>query len=183
MPLKIIHLFLTDFLPELKPLMKNFQPVIEQFTNYPLIAVRNSYLTIQWKVKNALFVYINNGIGFRRAKGIKLTTVNKSGIYKLIAFGFFGRKVKLLYPIILKVNNKVPVPQLIKKEIDTTKTINLGYTGLKKAVRFKQINNINIRYKDLKVTPDIASLQNELKELGNCETNKELEKFKQSHHV
>ncbi len=158
--------------------MKKFKPVIEQFTNYPLIAVRNSYITIQWRVKNALFVYINNGIGLKRTKGIKLTTLNKSNTYKIKAFGFLGTETKYIYPITLRVNNKVPKPQLIKKEVEVTNIININNSEIKKAVNFKQINSVNVRFKDLKTDPDIEPLYNDLKLLTACETTEELKSFR-----
>jgi hypothetical protein len=158
--------------------MKKFKPVIEQFTNYPLIAVRNSYITIQWRVKNALFVYINNGIGLKKTKGIKLTTLNKSNTYKIKAFGFFGTETKYIHPITFRVNNKVPQPQLIKKEVEATKIIDINNSEIKKAVSFKQINNVNIRYKDLKVNPDIEPLFSDLNQLMACETTEELKSFR-----
>jgi hypothetical protein len=158
--------------------MKKHQPEIVQFTNYPLIAVRNSYITIQWEVKNALFVYINNGIGLKKTKGIQLITLNKSVIYKIIAFGWFGKKVKHLSPITLRVNNKVPVPQLLKKEVKNTKTLDATNSKLKQVAGFKQINTINIKYKELKIYPDIEPLYSDLNQLMACETTKELENFR-----
>ena len=158
--------------------MKKHQPEILQFTNYPLIAVKNSYITIQWKVKNALFVHINNGIGLRKANGIQLTTLNKSNTYKLTAFGWFGQKVKYLYPITLRVNNKVPVPQLIEKETEAIKTFDINNTYIKKARSFEQIKNINIKYKELKVCPDFEPLYSDLNQLMACETTDELDRFR-----
>jgi len=163
--------------------MKKYQPRIEQFNNYPLLAVRNSYITIQWKVRNALFVYINNGIGLKLTKGIKLTTLNKSNTYKLTAFGWFGLKTKYLYPITFSINNKVPQPQLIKQQVEGTEIANNNTIKIKKATSFKQIDNLTIRYKELSVCPDIESLHIDLERLAACKSTSELEKLKDSYYV
>lgn len=157
--------------------MKKHQPEIKHFTTYPLIAIKGSYLAIQWEVKNALFVYINNGIGLKKTKGFQFTILNKSATYKLIAFGWFGKKVKHISPITLQVNNKVPVPQLVKKEVEVVKTFDASKTIAKEALSFKQIDNLNIRYKELEVCPDLDDLYSDLNQLMACETTNELERF------
>lgn len=163
--------------------MTRYLPQIELFSNYPLIAIRNSSITIQWKVKNALFVIINNGIGLRKTKGIKLTTLNKSSVYKITAIGLLGIKKKYLYPITYRADNKVPTPQLVYKNIEGTEITNINNVELQKAKSFKHINNLNIKYKELRVCPDIESLHDELKQLTACESTSEIEKLKDSYHV
>ena len=163
--------------------MKKQQPQIEQFTNYPLIAIRNSSITIQWRVKNALFVFINNGIGLKKTKGIKLTTLSKSSTYKLTAFGLFGIKTKYLYPITYNVNNNVPSPQLINKQVEGIEITSTDNIKLKKAKSFKQISQLNIKYKELRICPDIESLHDDLEQLATCQSTSEIEKLKDSYHV
>lgn len=169
--------------------MSKNRPKIKEFRHYPIIAVRNSYITLQWSVKKAFFVFINNGIGFKKRKGIKLTTLNKSNTYKITAIGWGGISVKEINPIVLKVDNKLPKPQLIKSEIASInesnknaflKNSSIQNTFLKNAKSFNHINNLNIKYKELAVTPDIESLNEDLSNMCACETTAELDEFKKS---
>jgi len=148
---------------------------IEHFSYYPLIAVRNSFITIQWSVKGAFFVYISNGVGFGRAKGVKLVTLNRSGVYKIIAFGWFGRETKELEPLILKVETNVPSAKLIAKKPETTNFPSVNSLKIKGIKAFRQINKLKIKYKPLGIKPDIEPLKADLLKIQQCESTGELE--------
>jgi len=163
--------------------MRISKPQIKQFSYYPLIAVRNSFLTIQWTVKNAFFVYINNGIGFKKKQGEKLITHNKSNTFRLIAFGWAGIKVKYLETLTIKVENKVPQAEFTYKKVENTKIANINNIKLNTLESFKNIDQIEFKNKELRFSLYLESLEDEISQLETCNTTEELEKLKDKYHV
>jgi len=163
--------------------MRKAIPPIIKFNCYPIITVRNSLLTLQWQVKNAFFVYINNGIGFKKCKGEKLTIHNKSNTFKLIAFGWFGISVKQFEPISLEVNNKVPQAEFTYKKVVNTETNVANSIKLTSLDSFNKMVKIEIKNTRLSMIPCLESLEQELKLLEACDTTNDIEKINDKYHV
>lgn len=86
------------------------------FNYFPVFLVQDNFYSLSWKVKNAFFVYISGGVGFKRKQGTKfIKNSNNITSYKLYSFGFRGIEVKQIF-LEYKVVNKYQIkPELIER--------------------------------------------------------------------
>jgi hypothetical protein len=156
---------------------------IIDFSYFPIIVYDNSYVTIKWNIKHALFVRINNKIGFRKSKGEYFTLIKKGTKYKLTAFRFFGIERFELIPEIKNIEKKEIKANRYNNELKEIKTKEkLSIVKQSKPI----LNTIREKYLKTNKTElliETSTIENQIKEIQYTETYNQIDKLKNKYYV